>query len=1105
MKKRKIVKKIGCCLLVGSMVVHGVDTGTFHVMAENIQDIETPNYWTGSIQKYTSGGVEWEFLKLHYNGPTYGSAKYEEYITNMKVVSIDANVTSVVIPDQINNCKVKGLGENALKDLTTVKSVTIPKTIERICNQAFQGCSSLTDIQFEDMTTLTAVGEYVFKDCIVFNNSDIVEQLLITGNIQKGMFENCTSLEKITIMGEDVKIADFAFSGCSNLKDVTISDNMQNLEIGEGSFQNTQLKEIEFPCKTKLGECAFKENYYLNKVVFQKDADIGKYCFMKSFRDDNLDVEKSIAFKSGTINIGEEAFSHCAGLEQIIFNDELVSTNIEYKAFWGTDIQSLDFKGENVCIQDSGLVGIENLSELSFHNSSTMLNEEPFYGRYLPASLNTNSKLKKIIFDCNAVLYKGDEAKNGPYRKNYGTFYGLTGLKEVVCEQKCNTFECDLRYVDGEKEKENCNGLDTFYFKNMSVNLDNFIDERKGIATQLYGYQDSVGSYVNHIKVNPDLYGARNQEICYKTISTGLSVIYNGDDIVEGNEINTDNLEVYDTYRDGTISERIPYNDMITENSSGYEYTHGAYQLDGREFLNITYTIMYGDSNCSLPVRVIKKAVNHFDITYVGTEKIEGQTVSADDFVISNIVYNDQSVEENADGDFSVKLVGTDQLEEGSNTIQITYKEKTIPYTLTAKKKGIQKLDIVLADSSKKLFEGGILSKQDFNVTAVYDNGDIEENYTDYILQDTIVRKDMTDVMFVCGDYMQNYQYYGIPLKVDHLNVSYNDKGVEENGTIDKNDLKVTAVYNNGKEVVLAPEEYSFKTYTIIGGRTNTVFVIYNDDAEVPEVPFNVTGIKIEENEIGVIETPTAISNENSNIEPNQSAIPEFSQSPEQNQSQISETTKSPDVSDTVVLEENPSQNPVWSTIPESGQGTETTQSMVPEEGSVSKTEQTMNTEIVPDANVLTLKESKYTVGVQEKVTIKLSQGTAKSFQSKNEKIATVNTNGVVTAKKSGKVKIIVKDKDNNKVTCTIIVKKAPKVVCASFSKKTVKVKKTINIQPVFKKGYYSNKIVYTSSNNKIATVSSKGIVTAKKKGTAVITLKTYNNKKAKVIITVKK
>jgi len=62
---------------------------------------------------------------------------------------------------------------------------------------------------------------------------------------------------------------------------------------------------------------------------------------------------------------------------------------------------------------------------------------------------------------------------------------------------------------------------------------------------------------------------------------------------------------------------------------------------------------------------------------------------------------------------------------------------------------------------------------------------------------------------------------------------------------------------------------------------------------------------------------------------------------------------------------------------------------------------------------------------------------------------------------------------------------------------------KTFHIKAKFPKNAYSYKLKYTSNKKKIAEVNDKGIVKAKKKGTAVITVKTYNGKKAKVTIKV--
>ena len=71
-------------------------------------------------------------------------------------------------------------------------------------------------------------------------------------------------------------------------------------------------------------------------------------------------------------------------------------------------------------------------------------------------------------------------------------------------------------------------------------------------------------------------------------------------------------------------------------------------------------------------------------------------------------------------------------------------------------------------------------------------------------------------------------------------------------------------------------------------------------------------------------------------------------------------------------------------------------------------------------------------------------------------------------------------------------------------SKKTLKVGKTFKIKVKFPKNTASKKITFTSSKKSVAKVSSNGTVTALKKGTTTITVKTFNGKKAKIKIVVK-
>ena len=157
----------------------------------------------------------------------------------------------------------------------------------------------------------------------------------------------------------------------------------------------------------------------------------------------------------------------------------------------------------------------------------------------------------------------------------------------------------------------------------------------------------------------------------------------------------------------------------------------------------------------------------------------------------------------------------------------------------------------------------------------------------------------------------------------------------------------------------------------------------------------------------------------------------------------------------------------------------------------------------------VSLNKTKLTLGAKEKFTLKAtvkpSNATSKkvTWKSSKKSVATVSSKGVVTAKKTGKTTITAKA-DGKSKKCTITVKKAPNKITLNAKKKTLKKGKKFQIKAKLPKNTASYKITYKTSNRKVATVSTSGKVTAKKKGKATITVTTFNKKKATLKITVK-
>lgn len=136
------------------------------------------------------------------------------------------------------------------------------------------------------------------------------------------------------------------------------------------------------------------------------------------------------------------------------------------------------------------------------------------------------------------------------------------------------------------------------------------------------------------------------------------------------------------------------------------------------------------------------------------------------------------------------------------------------------------------------------------------------------------------------------------------------------------------------------------------------------------------------------------------------------------------------------------------------------------------------------------------------------------SWTSSNKKVVTVSASGKLKGKKAGTAKITVKLASGYSVWFKVKVQKANvkttslKVINKATGKKaakkiTLKRKAKLSLSAVTAPVTSKEKVTFASSNKKVATVTSKGVVTAKKKGTAVITVKS-GKKSVKIKVRVK-
>lgn len=134
----------------------------------------------------------------------------------------------------------------------------------------------------------------------------------------------------------------------------------------------------------------------------------------------------------------------------------------------------------------------------------------------------------------------------------------------------------------------------------------------------------------------------------------------------------------------------------------------------------------------------------------------------------------------------------------------------------------------------------------------------------------------------------------------------------------------------------------------------------------------------------------------------------------------------------------------------------------------------------VVEATSVKINANKKTLKVGDTYKLKIKGTTQKvKWSTSNKKIATVSSNGNVTAKKKGTV-IITAQIGKSKYKCNITVIAGAKI---SEKNHAINVGEKFTLKIIGKSG----KITWSSSDKKIATVDKNGKVTAKKEGTAII------------------
>ena len=298
-----------------------------------------------------------------------------------------------------------------------LQTLKIPNTVTTIQNNAFYGCYSLYEVEFEPTSTLTSLEGYLFYGCSNLTSIHIPQSVQYIGTV---CFFQCTKLQNVTIESSSISIQDGAFTGCSDSIEIIFINEINNYFITENKLMIRKNENkytilsilnnpetVEIPDDIiNIGQYAFAYKTNIMHITFigsNKFTTIGNYAFSQCTKLQNIELPSSVisigycAFEYcdslKTINIPNVAaiegytFQYCIHLTSVIFNQ---LTIIKANAFLSCEsLNNIDFGSSKLnCISQYSFANTISLQSLTFPQTLATIESMSFY----------NSSINSIIF-----------------------------------------------------------------------------------------------------------------------------------------------------------------------------------------------------------------------------------------------------------------------------------------------------------------------------------------------------------------------------------------------------------------------------------------------------------------------------------------------------------------------------------------------------------------------------------------------------------------------------------------------------------------------------------------------------------------------------------
>ncbi len=305
------------------------------------------------------------------------ASDYEGLGKSLKSVSITTGYMLNVCAHAFADCR--GLKKVTIKNADKVKGTSFSwdgTSYDLLYNGAFAGCSSLTEVNFE----AKSAGDH--------------------NTLPGGMFNRCSSLEKITLPEDLTSIYGDVFKDCTSLESIVIPSTVGHLS---SAFERcSSLKFISLPDKIKtIYSETFKNCTSLFSIDLPENLDEICYCAFEG-----CSSLYSVTIPDKVTKIARDAFAGCSQLQHVKISPSSQLELIDTQAF--LDCSSLDtisLPATMKQISERAFKGATSLQRVNMAAPVHIIAENAFEGCPALTGLKVSELMREVDLGCEVEEY----------------------------------------------------------------------------------------------------------------------------------------------------------------------------------------------------------------------------------------------------------------------------------------------------------------------------------------------------------------------------------------------------------------------------------------------------------------------------------------------------------------------------------------------------------------------------------------------------------------------------------------------------------------------------------------------------------------------------